>query len=114
MNFCKDCQHNRFWPTPAADEAVACGYWICVRPGSPVGIPVIDKVTGECVALPTRKWFCDDERDAGYLSARIHNMCGKEGRFFQPKIWGIPQVGGVGCRRIPRHYLEVTDFTEVL
>ncbi len=48
---------------------------------------VINVVNG-IVSIKKQETYCSYERSGGWLSARLNNLCGKEGRFYVEKLAG--------------------------
>lgn len=66
---CKDCKYVD------KTEAYDATYWKCNAPQNL--LPVGDS---------TRRWiYCDTMRKEGFLFSWLTNMCGKSGRWFEPK-----------------------------
>lgn len=72
MTCCENCKHH---------EAIMIGEYraanLCRR-----RIPLHDIVTGAPVQ---KRYDCRFERAEGWLFARLEGLCGREGRFFEPK-----------------------------
>lgn len=72
MKFCKDCKH---YHEIIVGTHVAAR--LCKR-----RTPSHDLVTG--AQMPDR-YDCHFERAYGWSFSRLENLCGREGRFFEPK-----------------------------
>lgn len=71
MKLCKDCKH--------IGESPFGNLTYCTRV---VGINLLDG-SPEYVEN-----YCTNERSAGWLTSRLNNLCGKEGRFYEEKEGG--------------------------
>lgn len=88
IKLCKDCAFHEFLSLSPFGSACAVGYWICNRPGAPVAKSYVEPVKGETITPYVRRLYCDSEREAGYIGARLSRTCGREARFFVPR----PQI----------------------
>ena len=73
MRICKDCKHYL--------ERVSTDNYklepLCKRFKTAISL-----ITGEVSDRNSR--YCIHEREEGWLYARLENLCGREGRFYEP------------------------------
>jgi hypothetical protein len=70
---CKNCKWSRF--RSVSDERP-----FCETPSSR-----INNESKLVIGAPRAKWLCESHREMGYISALIFGVCGKRGRYFEPK-----------------------------
>jgi hypothetical protein len=71
MKLCKDCKH--------CEAGQTSDFTKCFKNTE----KRINLISGE--ALKSMVMYCHTHRGAGWLDARLHNLCGKEGRWYEPK-----------------------------
>ena len=72
MSYCIDCTHHR-----RVKDSTNAVVHLCIR-----------RQLKHCLVTRTRFIYrhdCDYERSYGWLISRLENLCGREGRFFEPK-----------------------------
>ena len=75
MKLCKDCKHHKDLSGSRGTQYTTVH--LCLRRIQPH-----DLITGEPFGAKNN---CILEREGGWLYARLENLCGREGRFFEPK-----------------------------
>lgn len=76
MKLCKDCKH--YEDSSGSRGTQYTTVHLCLRRIRPHNM-----VTGEPRGSVNNN--CIIEREAGWLYARLENLCGREARFFEPK-----------------------------
>lgn len=74
LPICTDCRHCRAGSVPEFNT--------CYAPQGRTTGNVLAGATG----TPARWKYCSTNRDAWWLPSRLLGMCGREGRWFEPKV----------------------------